>query len=161
MTSREFTAEYEAGAARVLGFVRRQVRSEELAEDIAAQAWLKAWARRDQFDGRNGSRFLTWVNQIALNLVREHWRRRDPLKGAENVDQQVLALRARFHDPGVPVDAAMLLRRATGSFQTVVRMRFLMDLNVEDVSRALGMTANTVKAQTRRGLLRMAGKKAF
>ena len=161
MTSREFTAEYEAGAARVLGFVRSQVRSEELAEDITAQTWLNAWARRDQFDGRNGSRFLTWVHQIALNLVREHWRRRDPLKRAENVDQLVLALQARFHDPGVPVDAATLLYRATGSFRTVVRMRFLMDLNVEEVSQALGMPANTVKAQTRRGLLRMAGKKAF
>jgi hypothetical protein len=42
-----------------------------------------------------------------------------------------------FNNPGVPVDAATLLHRATGSFQTVVRMRFLMGLNIGEVSQAL------------------------
>jgi hypothetical protein len=64
VTAREFTAQYEEGAARIRGFVRGKARSKELAEDIAARTWLKAWTQR-QFEGRNGSRFFTWVSRLA------------------------------------------------------------------------------------------------
>lgn len=42
------------------------------AEDVAQQAFLKAWLGLDKFEG--GSRFGTWLYRIAMNLCLDHLR---------------------------------------------------------------------------------------
>ena len=54
----------------------------------------------------------------------------------------------------------MLLHRATDGFESVVRMRFLMGLSVEEVAQALGMPGNSEGEDAPRALAN-GGKKSF
>lgn len=74
-------------------FVLGMVGNPDLAEDIVQEALLRAMAARDGFAGR--SRPLTWLSAIALNALRDHFRRpairreesADPDRMAELPDQ--------------------------------------------------------------------------
>ncbi len=57
-------------------FVSRMVPRPEDARDVCQETFLRVLKRADRF--RSGSRFSTWMYQIALNLCRDQarWRRR-------------------------------------------------------------------------------------
>lgn len=154
MTEEQFTAEYQAGHRRLLGFVSLKVRSPELAEDIASQTWLKAWRCRYQYNGSSG--FLTWVTTIAFNLIREHWRRRDVLKNAEDLSSPAVTLSARTPDPSDALEVERLLQRLKVCDRAILKMRFVAGLSVEEAAAQMGMPANTLKVKTFRALRQMA-----
>ena len=59
---------------KIRGAVYRVVRSEEEAQDICQEAFLKAFRGLGSF--KRESRFSSWLYQIALNLSRDRLRRR-------------------------------------------------------------------------------------
>ena len=59
---------------KIRGAVYRVVRSEEEAQDICQEAFLKAYRGLTSF--KQESRFSSWLYQIALNLSRDRLRRR-------------------------------------------------------------------------------------
>ncbi|MCF7669053.1 MAG: sigma-70 family RNA polymerase sigma factor [Verrucomicrobia bacterium] len=60
------------------------MRNREDALDISQEAWIKAWQRLSQFNGR--SSFLTWINRITINLCLDCLRRNKRFN-AESMDQ--------------------------------------------------------------------------
>ena len=58
----------------LLRLTRRHLRSDELAEEIVQQTFFRLHGARNDF--RRGSKLRPWVMTIAMNLVREHWRRK-------------------------------------------------------------------------------------
>ncbi len=54
-------------------FIRRYVRSVDLAEDIFQDVWVLAWRRRGQL--RDPERFLSWFYRIARNRIMEQSRK--------------------------------------------------------------------------------------
>lgn len=73
------------------------------AEDVAQQAFLKAWQGLDRFGG--GARFGTWVYRIAMNLCLDHRRRAARVRSLplEGVERTV----ASDHDVAGSVEAAI------------------------------------------------------
>lgn len=61
-----FTAHYP----RLAGWVCRMVRDEELAHEIAAEAFTRLMSRWTRLDNPHA-----YLYRIATNLVRDHWRR--------------------------------------------------------------------------------------
>lgn len=57
----------------LLRLTRRHLGSEVLAEEIVQQTFFRLHGARHDF--RRGSRLRPWIMTIAMNLVREHWRR--------------------------------------------------------------------------------------
>ena len=68
-----FRALFERYAPILLRLTRRHLRNEELAEEIVQQTFFRLHGARNDF--RRGSKLRPWVMTIAMNLVREHWRR--------------------------------------------------------------------------------------
>lgn len=58
---------------RLIHSITGLVRDRDKAEDIAAQAFEKAWEKREGF--RGGSRPSTWLESIARNETRQSWSR--------------------------------------------------------------------------------------
>jgi len=56
------------------GFLYRWTQNEHDALDLAQETFVRVHRHRDRF--RAGARFSTWMFQIALNLARDHARRR-------------------------------------------------------------------------------------
>ena len=86
VTDEELVTDLRAGDMQSLGqlvvrweqplyrFVSRMVPGPEDARDVCQETFLRVLNRADRF--RAGSRFSTWLYQIALNLCRDQARRR-------------------------------------------------------------------------------------
>ena len=56
------------------GFLYRMLQNEHDALDLAQETFVRIYRHRENY--RAGARFSTWMFQIALNLARDHCRRR-------------------------------------------------------------------------------------
>ena len=158
---------------RIARLVRGFVRNEEDARDVAQDAFLKAFARLDRFDGR--SSFYTWLYRIAANTAMDHnkkVRRRPPalpLETARGEDDD------RPHaDPPAPgpspvegasraemrerIDEA--LEGLPAAYREVIVLRELEGLSYDDIARALRVSRGTVESRLFRARERLRGRLA-
>lgn len=81
-----YRALYERHVSEVYSFLRWTAGSEEEAEEITQEVFVRAWQKLDQYEGR--SLLSTWLIRIAINAFRE--RRRSLLRWSrrriENLD---------------------------------------------------------------------------
>jgi RNA polymerase sigma-70 factor len=56
-----------------IAYIRTMVRDQGLAEDLFQETMLTAWKRFDDFD--SSKPFAPWLRGIALNLIRNAWRK--------------------------------------------------------------------------------------
>lgn len=72
--ARAFGALVERHQPRVYALLRRRIGSAADAEDLAQEAFLRAWQSLDRFD--IGRSFRTWIHTIASRLAVDHLRSR-------------------------------------------------------------------------------------
>ena len=65
----------DAYQSRIFGFVRRMLKNEEEAQDVAQEVFIRAYQALHRFDGRSSLR--TWLFRIAANLCIDRSRRSD------------------------------------------------------------------------------------
>src|SRR3954469_18380152 len=75
MRQETFERLYGEHAERLLAFLIYQTNDRSLAEDVMVDTFERVLRSRRPFDPRRGSE-KTWLYSIALNLVRDHARRR-------------------------------------------------------------------------------------
>ena len=80
---REYTAHYDYVHNYLLALVRYTHRDH--VDDLAQSAWLLAWKKRAQYDGRNDTAFHVWVCSIARNVYFDWLRRGAQKYGGRNV----------------------------------------------------------------------------
>lgn len=68
-----FEAIFKAESTRLGRFIRRYVRSDETAEDLFQEVWIRTWDKRGQL--QEPARFTSWMYQIARNLIFEQSRK--------------------------------------------------------------------------------------
>ena len=130
------------------------------AEDIAQEALLKAWARRESFDGRADPR--TWIFTIARNHWLDRLRRRRVRPREEHMDDQ-LATAGDVPGPSVIAERGELgevVRRAVHKLPAEQRealaMRESEGLTFRQIGQALGVPTATVKSRVRYALMKLA-----
>ncbi|MNZ97861.1 ECF RNA polymerase sigma-E factor [compost metagenome] len=147
-----------------------------LADDVAQETWLKAFAAIDRFEGR--SRLRTWLARIALNEAHatlRRYKREVSLEGWGTDPGSPIG--TRFSDKGSwstpPVqwhhdspDALLTeaelhecirkhLHRLPGDQQGVVMMRELGGLEFAEIAQATGLSEGNVRVLLHRGRQRM------
>lgn len=70
-----FSKIVDAYQARIYGFIRRMVKNDEEAQDIAQEVFIRAYQALHRFDGRSSLR--TWLFRIAANLCIDKARRNE------------------------------------------------------------------------------------
>jgi len=75
MTQKEYADAYIRGFELTQRFLASHGIGYDTAEESAQAAWARGWECRHQL--RDPTRLLTWVNSIALNLLRNSLRRRE------------------------------------------------------------------------------------
>ena len=97
---------YRRHAGAVFALARRLLADRTLAEDVLADAFERVLRSRRRFDPRRGSE-KTWLYTIALNVLRDHARRRAAegraleRSGGSIVDRTAVAedaIRTRVHE---------------------------------------------------------------
>lgn len=149
---------YERYYPTVFAFVRRRVGDDGVAEDVAAQTFLRALQAIGRYEER-GAPFASWLLRIAAHEIAERARR-----GGTVVYVEDMAAFAERADPTAPApqEVAEQDERAawlSGYLATLgeeqrraLRLRFWDDLAVLDVAARLGRGESATKLLLHRTL---------
>jgi RNA polymerase sigma-70 factor (ECF subfamily) len=127
-----FTAHY----ARLAGWCSRLVGDEQLAHEIASEAFTRLLTKWRGVDDIRGYLYVT-----ASNIVKDHWRR------LERERRALTKVEITAFTPGV--DEAPPLRdvveRLPNRHRDVVLLHYYADISVRDTARALKVSEGAVK----------------
>lgn len=147
---REFRQFYERMEPRAIAVARRLMGQSPIAEDVAAEAFARAFSRWAKV--RSHPNPDAWLLRVVGNLAVDHARheaRRPhvPETGPrhDSAGDQA-ALRA---------DLARALGRLSPRQKEVVVMRYLIDLTEDDVAISLGMSTGSVKTHLSRATTKL------
>lgn len=132
------------------------------ADEAAQQALAKAWARREQFDGRSDAR--TWIFAIARNHWLDEMRKRKRAPRTEPVETVADNLSVT-DDPAAGLEQDELARAVAEAMASLpaeqreaVSLRESGALTFAEIARTLDVPVATVKSRVRAGLARLAEK---
>jgi RNA polymerase sigma-70 factor (ECF subfamily) len=147
----EFDAFYAASSRRVLGQIYAMTGNRAEAEDVVADAFLKAWDRWDAV--RDCDSPEAWVRRVASRIAVSSWRKTvNRLKAhhRDTLDQEIAGLG--------PDHVALVhaLRQIPPDQRRVIVLHHLVGLSVDEIAHEVGSPAGTVKARLARGRRAMA-----
>ena len=134
----EFAEFYESSWDPCLRAVVASVGSAQVAEDLVAEAFARAWGSWRKVSRHPAPR--AWVVRTALNVGVASWRRRGrelPLADAD------AAVPAHLGD-GMDATVLRALRRLPARQREVIALRILLDLDTETTAKQLGIAPGTV-----------------
>ena len=133
---------YWPGVYRV---VLRMVRAEDVAQDVAQQAFIRGWESIERL--REASRFRSWIYAIALNAARNELRKR---ARPRHVDVDGLPLQApEFTAEDGQNEHGRWLREAVQELperqRSVVSLRIEGELSFREIADAIGGTEGAAR----------------
>jgi RNA polymerase sigma-70 factor (ECF subfamily) len=117
------------------GWCRRMVGDEDVARDIAAEAFVRLLGRWSTVTDPRAYLYTT-----ALNLIRDRWRRSERERNALRRTATAAAAQA-----APAPELRMLVESLPRRLQQVVVLHYFADMPVDAVARALGIASGTVK----------------
>lgn len=149
--------------SRLLRYVAFATGDQDLADTIVQDCLLKAYNARASF--RGDCSVSTWLTHIATNLIRDHqrtrkfqfWRQiqrtapdltevRSTIPSGEGSPERQLLARER----ALQVNDA--LESLSDKQRTVFMMRFIEEMELQEICAATGMQINTVKTHLHRAV---------
>jgi RNA polymerase sigma-70 factor (sigma-E family) len=142
----DFAKFYAASRDDCLRIVLISVGNRQLAEDLVAEAFTKAWMSWRKVHGLDEPR--AWVVRTALNAHVSWWRRHRREVALGSHDAVVDA----NHDPALDSALVAALRRLPVRQREVITLRLLLDLDTATTAKMLGMPSGTVASHLHRAL---------
>jgi len=145
--------------SRVFGLAVAILRDRALAEDVAQEAFVRAWRHGPSYDPRRGT-VAAWLARITRNLAIDALR----LRRAEVMDPEALAILAppddaSVEDAAVTADAVAAVRRALRALPDEQARALLLAAfygrTAEEISRSEAIPLGTAKTRIRLGLRRI------
>jgi RNA polymerase sigma-70 factor (ECF subfamily) len=158
----------ERHQGRVLSVLRHALRDDQKAEELAEEAFVKAFLGLKRFRGE--ARFGTWLLQIALHAVRDR-RRSERRSRATSLDEllesagglaprddlALLADRSPAADPADALDRADVARRLESGlarlpeeYREVFVLKHVEGLPYEEIATITGDSVGTLKVRAQR-----------
>ena len=144
---------------RVYGVALRIVRAHDVADDVAQEAFVRAWRSLDRFE--LGRPFGPWVCRIAANLAVNHVR--SPRAREEGLPEGHAETRGA--DPGplaavLDAEAKRILDDAVAGLSAEQRAVFVLraveEMSYHEIAGALGISPGTVMSRLFRARERLA-----
>lgn len=148
---------------RLFNYLLRLVRDPDLAEELAQDAFVRAYVNADKY--RTIARFSTWLYTIATNLVRNRYRqkkRRPPVlslffRTGDGDEEMVQDIADESPDPeqqAVAQDLQRVIAEATGQIPERYREPFVLrevnQLSYEEIAAVTGLKLGTVRSRINR-----------
>ncbi len=144
---------------KVVKLVLRYVRNPAEAEDIAQEAFIKAYRALPQF--RGDSAFYTWMYRIAINTAKNSLASRDRSPIRYDLDltdpEESHSVQSKLQDPDTPEGMALTeeIRLIVNSaidalpeeLKTAIVLRELDGLSYEEISAAMECPVGTVRSR--------------
>jgi RNA polymerase sigma-70 factor, ECF subfamily len=121
-----------------------------LADDLAQRVFIQAWRTIPRV--QHPARFGGWLKQLAINEWRQHLRRKDPLRNAEQRDET----RPTYEDTtAVALDLDRALAELDDDPRLCIVLSYHEGLTHDEIAGLTGLPAGTVKSHIRRGTQRL------
>ncbi len=143
---------------KVISLVNRFVKDETEAQDIAQEAFIKAYRALANF--RGDSAFYTWLYRIAVNTAKNFLaarNRRPPLGDIDSVDAEQISLDSSLKDKSTPennllrdeVQATVFaaMEDLPNELRTAITLRELEGLRYEDIADVMNCPIGTVRSR--------------
>jgi RNA polymerase sigma-70 factor, ECF subfamily len=153
-----------SNTGRLLATAQRMLRTEDEARDAVQDAFMSAFKAIATFNGE--SKLSTWLHRITVNAALMRLRRRRQ-RSERSIDELLPRFKEDGHFAEEPGDWAassqeLVERRETRvmvracidrlpeRYRTVLMMRDIEDLDMDEMAEMLGITANAVKIRVHR-----------
>ncbi|MFQ5603194.1 MAG: RNA polymerase sigma factor [bacterium] len=155
---------------QLLNFIYRFVGSQEEAEDIVQETFLRVYRKRKAY--KRIAKFSTWIYTIAGNLARTELRRRKRRKlfsvtemGYEDRDYEISdeGFNPESHVDGVIQEEIIQreIENLSPKFREVIVLRDIQELSYEEISTIIKVPIGTVKSRVNRGRLKLQSRLKF
>jgi RNA polymerase sigma-70 factor (ECF subfamily) len=150
--ARRLEVVFEASYRRLVGQLYAVCGDLAEAEDVVAEAFVRAADRERQFDRADNPE--AWLRTVAVNLARTRYRRR-VLGG--RVARKVYP-REPVHPQLEPDRLALMqaMRVLPPYYREAIALHYLADLPVHEIATMLGVPLGTVKGRLSRGRQQLA-----
>ncbi len=130
----------------------------ELAEDVTAEVFIKAWEKLHTYKARSGVPFAAWLFRIARHAVIDVYRTQHAIE--EVPDGLVDGDELNRADTGVRRNEALqsvrtAMEKLPKRYQDVLLLSFISDLPTHEVARVLRMTEGGVRILKMRALRKL------
>ncbi len=157
---------------RIFNICYRFTGSQDDAEDLAQEVFIKMYRTLKSYDADKGS-FMTWVATLTRNLLVDHFRKSkqdrvtDSMDEPLSADEDSIALSERLEDVGPTPDARLqtretqemvqkALQKLSPELREAVILRDLQDMDYREIALALKVPEGTVKSRINRGRTELA-----
>jgi RNA polymerase sigma-70 factor (ECF subfamily) len=143
---------------KVVGLISRYVHDWSECEDIAQEAFVRAWRAIGSFRGE--SAFYTWLYKIAVNTAKNHlvaMGRRPPTGDIDVEDAVYVPGATRMHESATPEKELMrqqveqtvfsAVQALPEELRTAITLREVEGLSYEDIAEKMGCPIGTVRSR--------------
>ncbi len=150
-----FRALFERHAPALERVMQRDLSEREEARDLVQQAFLQLHRARLDFDPKQ--RLKPWLYTIALNLKREHFRRRrrrPERPDSDEAERQPAAPRGQ-EQTDARRSLTWALERIPREQREVIELHWLAGLSFPELAESVGISVAAAKVRAHRGYLRL------
>jgi len=146
--SRSFEAIIEQTKDRLFSFLMQLVANEQDAEDLAQEAYLKAYRHLHSFDGR--ARFTTWLYTIAKNTAFTHLRKRRAQLPIEEFEEVLTIAPASMADAEEASSIWVMARQLKPVFFETLWLFYAEGFSLKETATILKSNPITVRVNLHR-----------
>jgi RNA polymerase sigma-70 factor (ECF subfamily) len=138
----------------VVNVARRIVGDSEAAQDVAQEAFIKAYRQLHRF--RGDAAFATWLYSITVNEARAHLRSQKRRQARWEKERDLAAAETQVRTPDHQAEPLLALMQELPEKQrAALALFYLEELSLNEIAQASGAPTGTVKAWLSRGRERL------
>ncbi len=140
---------YETYSPALFGVIFRIVHSQELAEQVVQDTFVKVWKNATQFDHKKG-RLFTWLLKIARNTAIDATRAANFKIYSKFENEKILAARpSEIKINPDQIGLRNLVESLDEKYRVVVQKTYFEGYTQPEIEKELGIPTGTVKTRLR------------
>ncbi len=141
---------WDALTPKLFGYLVNVTRDHVLAEDLLQSTWLHAIKALPGFQHRSNAKFSAWLFAIARNECKQHWRKSQKEAAFTATQTETTTDNTTANNNQLMVE--QVLSRLSEEDRELVRLRYIADLSLNDISRVLNISSLTARVRLHRAL---------